>query len=350
MLWRAIKVASVLTVAAGLLGPVPSATALPKNTKVQTYKGGLNFPVDMAWVPGTKKVFFTEKSGAIRVMKGRTLLARPCVTLPVNSSGERGALGLALHPGFKKNKKLYVYYTNAVPIENRVSRFIVNRNRCTRERIIVGGLHAASATNHNGGHLEFINGKLFVSVGENADPSRSQDTNDRLGKILRVTPGGKVPAGNPFGNAVWAYGQRNPFGLASKPGTNKLYASENGPNCDDEMNFIKRGRNYGWGPGYECGTDGVGPDPKAPMVRWNQIIVPTDPGWYKGRMGALSNDLYIGDFGGRLRRLVMNERGNRVRSQRIIHRASNGITDVSKGPGGWLYFLTTNSIRRIVPQ
>lgn len=350
MFWRVVKASSVLLAAALMLGPFTPAHALPKNTKAQTYKGGLNFPIDMAWVPGTKKIFFTEKSGAIRVITRGNLRSSPCVVLPVSSSGERGALGLALHPNFKNNKKLYVYYTNAVPLENRVSRFIVKRNRCTRERVVVGGLHASSATNHNGGHLEFVKGKLFVSVGENADPARSQDTGDRLGKILRVTAGGKVPDGNPFGNAVWAYGQRNPFGLASKPGTNKIYASENGPSCDDELNFIKKGRNYGWGPGYDCGTAGVGPNPKAPMVRWSQIIVPTDPGWYKGRMGALSGDLYIGDFRGRLHRLVMNDRGNRVKADRIIHTTSDGITDVSKGPGGWLYYMTTSAIHRIVPS
>ncbi|MGI8775331.1 MAG: PQQ-dependent sugar dehydrogenase [Actinomycetota bacterium] len=347
---RSIRAVLCLALLAASLAPAPAAHALPQNAKVQTYKGGLNFPIDMVWVRGTKKIFFTEKSGAIRVMKGRTLLQRPCANLPVNSSGERGALGLALHPNFKNNKKLYVYYTNALPLENRVSRFIVKRNRCTRERVVVGGLHAASATNHNGGHLEFVKGKLFVSVGENADPSRSQNTADRLGKILRVTPGGRVPAGNPFGNEVWAYGQRNPFGLASKPGTNKIYASENGPNCDDELNFIKKGRNYGWGPAYVCGTAGVGPNPKPPLVRWSQIIVPTDPGWYKGRMPALSGDLYMGDFQGRLHRFVMNDRGNGVLEDRIIHRADNGIVDVSKGPGKWLYFMTTNAIKRVVPK
>ena len=341
----ALSITAVLAVA--LASP---AGALPNGTRVETYQGGLSFPIDMAWVKGTKKLFFTEKSGAIRVMKGRTLLARPCVTLPVNDDGERGALGRALHPKFKTNPRLYVYYTNAAPLENRVDRFVVRNNRCVKQKRIVPGM-PVTASNHNGGHLEFVKGKLFVSTGENAIPSKAQDKRDRLGKILRYNSDGSVPRrSNPFGNAVWSYGHRNPFGLAHKPGTGKIYSSENGPSCDDELNLIKKGGNFGWGDGYDCGTAGVGADPIAPIVRWSNIIVPTDPGWYAGKMGSLKGSLYMGDGDGRLHRFVMNERGTKVKTDRVIHSANSLITDASIGPGGWLYYMTSSAIYRIVPQ
>jgi glucose/arabinose dehydrogenase len=336
-------ISGLLTLSAG------TAEALPENAKVESYKSGLDFPIDMAWVKGTKKVFFTEKSGAIRVMKGRTLLSRPCINLPVNDDGERGALGLALHPKFKKNHRLYVYYSNASPLENRVDRFVVRNNRCVRQKRIVSGMNASSSI-HNGGHLEFVKDKLFVSTGENGDPALSQDTQSRLGKILRVNSDGTVPGNNPFGNAVWSYGHRNPFGLAHKPGTSRIYSSENGPSCDDELNLIKKGRNYGWGNNYQCGTAGVGPNPVAPIKRWSNIIVPTDPGWYRGRMKALSGTLYMGDGDGNLHRFVLNDRGTKVKDDRIIHNTGSLITDVSPGPGGWLYFMTGSGMFRIVPS
>ena len=344
------KLIALLSLLAVVIPAVPEpAAALPERTTVKLYQGGLDFAIDMAWVPGTKRVFFTEKGGDIHMMKGGRLLSQPCATLPVNDDGERGALGIALHPRYKQNHRLYVYYTNASPIENRVARFVVDRNRCTNKKDIIRGIHASSATNHNGGQLEFVKGKLFVSVGENADPSRSQDKSDRLGKILRYNPNGTIPTGNPFDNAVWSYGLRNPFGLAHKPGTSKIYSTENGPSCDDELNFIRRGRNYGWGDGYSCGTAGVGPNPKAPIKRWSDIIVPTDPTWYRGRMKSLSGDLYVGDFQGRLHRMVMNAKANQVKADRIIHNAGEGIVDVAKGPGGWLYYLTPGGIYKIVP-
>jgi glucose/arabinose dehydrogenase len=350
-----LKKTIAITIAAAALALVPSlpGSALPANTKVQVFAGDLDFPIDMAWVPGTKKIFFTEKGGAVRVISRRRVLTRPCVKLDVSSSGERGALGIALHPRFKDNRWLYVYYTNSSPLENRVTRFKVTNNTCTKPKHIVTGLSTRGATNHNGGHLEFVRGKLFVSTGEAAEPAQSQDTSSRLGKILRYNPNGTIPSDNPHGasNPVWATGLRNPFGLAHKPGTGRIYATDNGPHCDDELNLIRKGRNYGWGNGYQCGTAGVGPNPVAPIVRWSQIIVPTDPSWYKGKLKQLNGSLYMGDYGnGRLHRFVMNEKGTRVKEDRIIHRAPSGIVDVSKGPGGWLYFMTSSTIYRVVKK
>jgi len=276
------------------------------------------------------------------------------VNLDVNSAGERGALGISLHPRFKSNHYLYVYYTNASPLENRVTRFTVRNDRCRDPKQIVTGIDASSSGYHNGGQLEFAGGKLFVATGEAHSAAEAQDTGNRLGKILRYKPNGSVPDGNPFStpadpNPVWSYGHRNPFGLARKPGTNKLYSSENGPNCDDEVNHILKGRNYGWGSGYQCGTSGVGTTPKGPMKRWTPPIVPTDLWWYKGKLRALSGNLFMGDYGeGRLHKFVLNRKGTRIRRDRIIYNGDAAIVDVAKGPGGWLYFLTPNAIRRIV--
>ncbi|HYY45288.1 MAG TPA: PQQ-dependent sugar dehydrogenase [Actinomycetota bacterium] len=339
-------------IAAGLVALTPGAAAsLPSGTGVQVYKSGLHFPVDMAWVHGTNKLFFTEKnSGKIRVLAGRALLARPCATLPVNAAGERGLLGIALDPRFKTNYRLYVYYTNASPLENRVRRFVVRDNLCIQGRNIITGILASSTGYHNGGQLEFVNGKLFVSTGEAHEASAAQDTSNRLGKVLRYNPDGTVPAGNPFGryNPVWSYGHRNPFGLAHKPGTSKLYETENGPQCDDEVNLIARGGNYGWGAAYRCGTAGVGANPRPPLMRWTPPIVPTDAAWYNGGLTAMTGSLYFGDFQtGRLHRLDLSASGDRITRHRIALDASAGIVDVSMGPGGWLYFSTPKAIFRI---
>jgi glucose/arabinose dehydrogenase len=343
--WLPVTITALL-----LLSLTPDVLAIPRGTKVKRFRGHLAFPVDMAWVKGTKKVFFTQKGGAVRVLNGRRLLTRACVTLDVNAAGERGALGIALHPRFKNNHYLYVYYTNASPLEHRVTRFRVKNNRCRKPKHIVKHINASSSGYHNGGQLEFVGGKLFISTGEAHSPSLAQDRNNRLGKILRYNPNGTIPNNNPFGNRnpVWSYGHRNPFGLARRPGTKRLYETENGPNCDDELNLIKKGRNYGWGSGYSCGTNGVGPNPKGPLRRYSSIVIPTDPYWYSGKLRAMSGSLYMGDFNGALHRFKFRKNGKRLRSDRIVYRASNGIVDVSKGPKGWLYFLTPRAIYRIV--
>lgn len=347
-----VCVTVALSVLAGL--EVERAQALPAGTRVSAFKRGLNFPVDMAWVRGSRRVFFTEKNtGKVRVLKGRRLLKRACVDLDVSPEGEQGALGIVLHPRFRKTHWLYVYFTQDSPRQNRVTRFTVRNNRCRRPKTILRRIRSSGAY-HNGGQLEFVRGKLFVSTGEAHDPARAQDRSNRSGKILRLNPDGSVPKNNPFNrsgdrNPVWTYGHRNPFGLAHEPGTRRLFSSENGPECDDELNRIIRGRNYGWGAGYSCGTRGVGPRPKGPLRRWTPPIVPTDPWWYRGRMKRLSGDLFMGDYRGNLRRFVFNDRRTRIRRSRIVF-AGPSIVDVSKGPGGWLYFLTPGAMYRIVPS
>lgn len=224
---------------------VPASQRVPNGTRVETYASGLDFPVDMAWVPGTARLFFTEKNtGLIRIIEKGRLIQSPCADLDVEADGERGALGLALHPRFGRNHFLYVYYTNASPLEHRVTRFTVNNNSCKSPKHVVTGIDASSSGYHNGGQLEFLGGKLFVSTGEAHDPAQAQSTGNRLGKILRYNADGSIPSGNPFGNAVWSYGHRNPFGLAANRATGRLYESENGPSCDDEVNLIRPGENW----------------------------------------------------------------------------------------------------------
>jgi glucose/arabinose dehydrogenase len=356
--WVAVAVAVAMLSACSEPPQRPAERAAdpgaPAALRTETYRGGLDFPVDMAWVKGTKKIFFTEKSGRIRILLGKKLVKRPCARLDVNDGGERGLLGIALDPKFKQNHYLYVFYSNASPLENRVARYVVKNNRCRRKKNIVSGLGASSGY-HNGGQLEFVGRYLFVSVGEEHEPAAAQDTQSRLGKILRITRNGGIPADNPFSenpkvnrNPVWSYGHRNPFGLARRPGTKKLYETENGPSCDDEVNLIKRGRNYGWGDNYQCGTKGVGDNPKGPMKRYTPPIVPTDPVFYRGRIKSLSGSLLMGDFGdGRLHELVLNKKGTRIKRDRTVVNAEGGIVDVAKGPGGWVYFLTPTAIMRL---
>lgn len=331
------------------------ALAIPRGTQVRVFKRVPSFPIDMTTVLKERKVFYTTKSGNIRVIWRRRLLTRPCKRLAASSEGERGALGIELHPRYRQNHYLYVFYTKANPLENRVERFTVRHNRCRNRKLIVGGIDASSSGYHNGGQLEFVKRRLFVSTGESHDPSAAQDKSNRLGKILRYNADGSIPKSNPFNqpgdrNPVWSYGHRNPFGLTHQPGTKRIYETENGPQCDDELNRISKGRNYGWGRGYQCATRGVGQKPKRPLRRWRQIIVPTDPWWYQGRMDKLSGDLFVGDFRGTLRRFRLNEKGTRILSKSVVLRRDDGIVDVSKGPRGWLYFMTTSTIYRIVPR
>lgn len=346
---------ALLVLATAIAGGIlpARASALPPGARVQLFEGGLDFPVDIAYVPNTAKLFFTEKNtGNIRVINRGSLLPQPCATLDVLNDGERGALGLAVDPDYAQNHFLYVYFTKRNPVENRVTRFTVQNNRCTSARPIVTGIPSVSGY-HNGGQLLFVSGKLLITTGDGHDASNAQSLSTRLGKVLRYNRNGTVPSDNPVirgrRSAVWSYGHRNGFGLAKRGRTGQVFQTENGPNCDDELNRILRGRNYGWGSGYQCGTNGVGPSPVRPLKRWSPPIAPTDPWFYTGRLAKLRGALFVGDFNtGTLRKIVLNDAGTRVLSISATYNAPAGITDVSSGPGGWLYFATTSGIYRIV--
>jgi len=210
----------------------------------------------MAFAPDGR-LFVCQQGGQLRVIKNGSLLSTPFVSLTVDSSGERGLLGIAFDPNFATNHYLYVYYTVAtLPIHNRVSRFTAAGDTAVpgSEAIILELDNLSSATNHNGGAIHFgPDGKLYIGVGENANGANSQTLSNLLGKILRINSNGTIPTDNPFFNsasgnnrAIWALGLRNPFTFAFQPGTTRLFINDVGQSTWEEINDGIAGSNYGW--------------------------------------------------------------------------------------------------------
>src|SRR5687768_17033361 len=96
-----------------LIEPLESRTLLAvllPGFSESTVASGLSAPSAMAFAPDGR-LFITEQTGALRVVKNDALLATPFVTLKVDSRGERGLLGVAFDPDFATNGFVYVYYT-----------------------------------------------------------------------------------------------------------------------------------------------------------------------------------------------------------------------------------------------
>ena len=210
----------------------------------------------MAFAPDGR-LFVCQQGGQLRVIKTGSLLSTPFVGLTVDSSGERGLLGIAFDPNFATNHYLYVYYTVATsPIHNRVSRFTAAGDTAVpgSEAIILELDNLSSATNHNGGAIHFgPDAKLYIGVGENANGANSQTLSNLLGKMLRINADGTIPTDNPFYNtatgnnrAIWALGLRNPFTFAFQPGTTRLFINDVGQSTWEEINDGIAGSNYGW--------------------------------------------------------------------------------------------------------
>jgi glucose/arabinose dehydrogenase len=247
--------------------PMPPETYLPSppGITVESIATGLEIVWSLQFAPDGR-LFVTERPGRIRVLSpdGR-LDAQPWKTPDnVHHVQEAGLMGLALHPRFPQEPWVYVMYTAQTKRGsfNRVSRFREANGRGGEEQVLLDGLVAPGE--HNGGRIRFgPDGMLYVGTGDAWDPNRSQNLHDRAGKILRLTPDGKVPVDNPWpGSPVWALGFRNVPALAWHPRTGALFAAEHGPSGEiefaklgeepkavyflDRLSVVKKGGNYGW--------------------------------------------------------------------------------------------------------
>ena len=186
-----------------------------------------------------------------------------------------------------------------------------------------------------------------------ADPS--QDLSSPLGKIHRFTPGIplKVPADNPFGyNSIYARGLRNSFDFDFDPVSGAVFASENGEACDDEINRILRGFNYGWRPFYPCDDAAPGgPDPAynsiPPLINWTPSLAPTGLTFYASELiPEWTNDLFMcsyKDATTAIHHFKLNAArtaivSHTVLSDTINHRPITCRTDLLTGPEGALYY------------
>jgi glucose/arabinose dehydrogenase len=246
------------------------SAGLPQGfNKDEAWISGLTSATAMAQAPDGR-IFVAEQGGTIRIVKNNALLPTPFLQLGVDSTGERGVIGIALHPDFANNAFVFVHYTTGVaPIHNRISRFTVNGNNpdlvSVNSEVFIADLPALStATNHNGGAIHFgTDGKLYVGVGDNANTALSQDLISPLGKLLRFNIDGSIPSDNPICNtagqqrcAIWAYGLRNPFTFAVQPVSGRIHINDVGQNTWEEVNLGAAGANYGWSASE--GPDNIG--------------------------------------------------------------------------------------------
>jgi glucose/arabinose dehydrogenase len=242
---------------------------------------GLDLPTYVTAAPGDgERLFVLEQRGAIRVVRDAAIEAVPWVdlsdrvftTLPAYS--EFGLLGLAFHPDFASNGRVFIHYSSVAVPEAAIgegagviSEFVLDANGqldATSERRLL--VVEQPEGNHNGGMLAFgpLDGQLYIGLGDGGgqgDPrSNGQNLGTWLGKMLRIDVDAAagnaqygIPAGNMAGDGVlpelWSYGLRNPWRFSFDTCTGELYIGDVGQNLFEEIDVEPpntSGRNYGW--------------------------------------------------------------------------------------------------------
>lgn len=300
--------------------PPPEASSFPNSNDYtwQVIASGLIRLVDLQ-PDGSGRLFVVEKIGHIHVIEDGLLVDTPFLNIEdrVNdSSNEMGLLGLAFHPNYAQNGYFYVNYTGSGG-DTFISRFQVAANNpyLADPASEVNLLRLNQPfPNHNGGGLDFgPDGYLYAGLGDGGaagDPlGNAQNTNTLLGSILRLDVDSAepyaIPADNPFGNEIWAYGLRNPWRIAFDPVSGDLFIGDVGQNQWEEIDHLPAGSpggvNFGWD--YREGShpyDGDAPagltDPVAEYSHQGGHCSVTGGYVYRGSMPEWNGIYLYGDY------------------------------------------------------
>lgn len=340
--------------------PLPDSTQTSEHRayRIEKIIGGLDVPWSLAFLPDGR-LLVTERTGAILIatpQAGLWPVVRVADPPRVWVRDEGGLMALAVPPDHTETGWLYL--TLSDPGENdtgntKLIRGRLRNNRWTDEETLFAAPRSTYTSNgvNFGGRVVFSGDYLFFSFGERGEVGQAQDLSLPNGKVHRLFRDGRIPPDNPFVNtpgalpSIWSYGHRNPQGLAVHPVTGELWETEHGPRGGDELNYLRRGHNYGWpvithGMNYNgtpvsplTAREGL----EQPVLHWTPSIAVSPVRFYTGdAFPEWKNQLFLGALAQQeLRRLVVE--GDRVVHQELILKNHGRVRDMITGPDGNLY-------------
>ena len=288
--------------------------------------------------------------------------------------GDAGVHDIELHPDYAKNGWIYISYTEGEEVH---STAVLDRFRLDGSRAIdIERLFTADAWSEDAYHLAariaFVDGYVYVALGDRQHPPRAQDNSNHAGTVVRLHDDGRVPEDNPFVGVeeegkpkprpeIWSYGHRDPMGLYRHPETNELWSHEHGPRGGDEVQVVRKGANYGWpivsyGLQYDGGPIGMGipwqEGMEIPSWVYVPSIAPSDLVIYQGAaFPAWRGSFLIGAMAGmHLNRLVLRD-GEVVAEERLAQRLLGRIRSIGVDGEGLVYLGSDNGeVWRLRPE
>jgi glucose/arabinose dehydrogenase len=335
---------------------------------------GLQVPWSFAFLPDGR-ILVTERAGRLRLIEEGRLVERPIENIPaVVEKGEGGLMSVTLHPKYPENGWIYLAFSDPGVGETAMTKIV--RGRLREHRFVdVEPIFEIPQEKYPEGHVLFgcrlvFDGRvLFFGIGERGVLGDAQKLGTPNGKIHRVRDDGTSPTNNPFADepgavdSIWAYGVRNPQGLALDPRNQALWETEHGPRGGDELNLIKPGKNYGW-PAITFGInyDGTAisdkteaPGMEQPVRNWTPSIAASPIHFYTGdKFPGWKNNLFLGSLAQQRFIRFEVERDQIVHEEEIFKNLGR-IRDIVTGPDGFLYIALeqigakSGRIVRLVP-
>jgi glucose/arabinose dehydrogenase len=383
----------------GVSGAVPGVHSASRDdtpTLVRTVVlDGLDDPWDLAFTPDGA-LLFTEKCRGLSVRRAdgarHALFGGDGAAVAAPDffcQGQSGAHGVAVGPDFARTRFVYLYMpsTRSNPPTNRVVRLVVDPGYTTvsaRTDIVtdIPFKHVANAVGgagaHSGGRLRFgPDGFLYITTGDNHQPTLPQDLSRLGGKVLRVDRDGQPAPGNhPSAGGdprIYTYGHRNIQGLTFRPGTGQPFVAEHGPNHTDEVTPLVAGGNGGWDPqqrpnlrcpdGY-CGYAGTATTmPMTDTTRFPDALRPswTNEGKSEGMgpctfltgalWGAWEGRLAVGFLAGQRVEVLDLDMAGRATSHTRLDLPRQRIRALVPAPTGDLYIaVDKGELWRVAPR
>ncbi|MFM7588624.1 MAG: PQQ-dependent sugar dehydrogenase [Bacteroidota bacterium] len=345
----AVILAGLWTKAAQGQGPMMIGQTL---CQVDTVASGLNVPWEIL-VQGDY-LWMTERHGLVsrvhRSTKAKTVVLD--LQTIVYQQSESGLLGMVLHPAFPTVPHVFVAYTySSGGIKERIVRYEFDGQVLINPVTILDNIIGNGT--HNGCRLVFgADTTLYLSTGDAQNLSTPQSLSSLNGKILRIHPDGTVPANNPWpGSAVFSRGHRNVQGMLRMP-NDSILLSEHGASTDDEIQWLRKGRNYGW-PSVEgfCNTPSENTFCQAnavvePLVAYTPTIAPSDMVFYQNPyFPEFHNKVLLTVLKNKqLRALGLNAAGDSVVSDLVyLNNIFGRLRDIAVGPNQEIYLATNGN-------
>ncbi len=359
---RAAAIAVLLCLGGASAGFADAAEAREYRSEKHAFRlvpvGG---PFDQAWgmafLPGGR-MLVTELDGNLRILEPGKRPSDPLAGLPrIEAYGQGGLMDVALDPDFTANGRIYLSHIveAAGGKTTAVSRARLDGGRLRGFETVFTGRAAGRGGRHFGSRIRFApDGKLFVTIGDRGYRPGAQDLGTHAGAILRLDPDGAAAPGNPFAGRsgalpeIWSWGHRNPQGLAFDPETGWLWSQEHGPRGGDEVNLVRRGRNYGWPvitygrnySGTKITDETARPGMEQPATYWTPSIAPSGLTVYRGdRFPRWDGNLFVGALRAQLLVRLELDGDRIVHEERLLTDFGNRIRDVRTGPDGLIYLL-----------
>ncbi|WP_339789067.1 PQQ-dependent sugar dehydrogenase [uncultured Imperialibacter sp.] len=337
--------------------------------ETEVFAKGFESAWSMAWLPNGDMLVADKPGKLWKIAKGSKEKTEIKGIPAVSTKGQGGLFDVELHPNYASTGWIYISYAgpgeggaNTVIIRGKLS----GNELTSQETIFKAGLLTEKGQ-HFGARMAFDkDGYLFFSVGERGEMENAQTLTNDCGKIHRIFDDGRVPEDNPYvripdaKTTIWSYGHRNPQGLKFHPTTGELFEHEHGPRGGDEVNIVRKAKNYGW-PRITYGIDYDGSiisNDKAkdgmeqPIHYWVPSIAPCGMDFVTSdKYPEWKGNLFVGALAGQtLARLEIKD--SKVLKEERLLNGMGRIRDVAQGPDGYLYVSTEGpgQIIRLMPK